>query len=259
MIQILQKSHIQSLVIILAFCLFQYILDNPPFRDIVSTLEYSSIRIFIYYLISSIPVVISLFILMQKRNVLSNVGLNNGFLTALIFGAIVTIPMSIGGLLFGDFNANISLNRLMSGAVIAGFMEELFYRAFLFGLLFRVAKWGFIPSILIASVIFGAVHLYQSNDILSALSIFGVTAFGSIVFAWVYIEWNYNLWCAIFLHFFMNLWWMVFSLSATAQGDLLANIFRVMTIVLVVTLTIIYKKRLAIKYQINRKTLWVNR
>ncbi len=259
-LQIFRNNRIvQSIVIILAYCVFDYFRYNRPFNEELSVIGSISIRSTLYYLISSAPVIIALFLLMQPRSILSNMGLNKGFLIALVFGAIATIPMSIGGLIFAEYSRDVTVDYMIYGAGVAGFMEEFFFRGFLFGLLFRIAKWGFIPSIFITSMIFGLGHLYQSNDLLSALGVFGVTAFGSLLFAWVYVEWNYNLWCAIFLHIFMNLWWIVFSLSSTAQGDLLANIIRVLSIAIVIILTILYKKRHRLSYQVNRKTLWMNR
>jgi len=82
------------------------------------------------------------------------------------------------------------------------------------------------------------------------------TFLGAILFAWVYIEWNSNLWVAIFLHLFMNLSWMLFSVSENALGDNYANVFRVLTIALTIIGTIAYKRRQGVELAINRNTLW---
>ncbi len=256
---LLKKRIFQSIVIVLAYLLHDYFRYHRPFSEELSTIDSLTIRATLNYLVSSVPVILALFLLVPHREIIFKLGLNRGFLTALAFGVIATIPMSVGSLIFADYNTDVTTDYVIYGSAVAGFMEEFFFRGFLFGLLFRVVKWGFIPSIIITSIIFGMGHLYQSTDILSALAVFGVTALGSVMFGWVYVEWNYNLWCAIFLHFFMNLWWIVFSLSSTSQGDLLANIFRVSSIAIVIALTIFYKRKNSLDYQITKRTIWVNR
>jgi hypothetical protein len=50
---------------------------------------------------------------------------------------------------------------------------------------------------------------------------------------------------------------MLFAAGDDALGGLYANIFRVMTIVLVISATVIYKRRKGIPLEINRRTLWI--
>mgnify|MGYP003483250560 FL=1 len=66
---------------------------------------------------------------------------------------------------------------------------------------------------------------------------------GAILFAWLYVEWDYNLWVPIFLHSLMNLSWHIFEMDETALGGAIPNILRGLTIFLAIVLTIIYKKR----------------
>ena len=70
--------------------------------------------------------------------------------------------------------------QIISRAVLPGVMEETLYRGFLFGILFKHARWGFIPAALITAMVFGVGHLYQGNDLLSALGAFAITAMGSV-------------------------------------------------------------------------------
>jgi hypothetical protein len=101
--------------------------------------------------------------------------------------------------------------------------------------------------------------LYQSNDLLTLTGIFTTTFLGAGLFAWLYAEWNYNLWLPIGLHFFMNVSWELFSISDNAFGDLNANLIRALTIVLAITVTLIYKKKRKIPLEINRNTLFMKR
>jgi len=61
---------------------------------------------------------------------------------------------------------------------------------------------------------------------------------GALWFAWLYVEWEENLWLVIFLHTLMNLYWHVFDNSdSDALGGREANIFRAITITITVFAT----------------------
>ena len=105
--------------------------------------------------------------------------------------------MLTGYAVIGTFDREISIDAAVTWIFVAGFFEELIYRGFVFGQLFRYAAWGFLPAALLTALAFGSLHLYQGHDLLSALSAFGVTALGSFFFSWLYVEWNYNLWSVI--------------------------------------------------------------
>jgi hypothetical protein len=150
--------------------------------------------------------------------------------------------MFIGGLLFFKFSQNIRIENLIAGTIVAGFMEELYFRGFLFGQLFRNTNWGFIPSILFGALIFAFGHLYQSQNIGELVGIFMITFSGAVFFAWLYVEWNYNLWVPILTHSFMNLSWSLFEIDHSALGDIKANIFRGLTILIAIVFTILYKR-----------------
>jgi uncharacterized protein len=115
-------------------------------------------------------------------------------------------------------------------------------RGYAFGQLYRRAGWGFWPAILIPTIFFSLGHLYQANSIISAVAIFGVTSIGSVWFAWLYLRWD-NLWVPIALHALMNLWWYVFEVDTSALGGSLANVARVLTILLSIVLTL-YRDRI---------------
>lgn len=153
---------------------------------------------------------------------------------------LVTGPMLIGyALMFRP--------ALMSGAQLAvgfyskalgpGLNEELFYRAFLFGQLFRRGRWPFILAVAVQGVVFGVAHLYQAHGTVEALLVFGVTFAGALWFAWLWLCWR-SLWVPMFIHTFMNGWWMLFDVSESAVGGIWANVFRAVTIALSVWLTI---------------------
>jgi membrane protease YdiL (CAAX protease family) len=105
----------------------------------------------------------------------------------------------------------------------AAFREEVFYRAFLFGQLFRHGRWGFIPAVGLSALIFAFSHLYQATTLFEGAAIFVVTFVGAVWFAWLYVVWGDKVWLPVGLHFFMNLWWDLFRVGETAFSGALGR------------------------------------
>lgn len=211
------------------------------------------------YLIIGIPVFAGTWLINRPEGILKSLGFSAGLLTAAAVSLLFTLPMFVGGLLFFRFSGQIEVQNLIAGTLVAGFMEELYFRGFLFGQLFRKTRLGFITSILLGAVIFASGHLYQSQDTRELIGIFLITFSGAIFFAWLYVEWNYNLWVPILTHTFMNLSWSLFKIDDSALGDVKANIFRGLTILTAIVFTILYKRKKNQKLAVNRQTLLLKR
>ena len=155
--------------------------------------------------------------------------------------------MFVVNLIFGHFE--FTWNNLLRKAVFPGFFEELLFRGFFFGILYRYCKWNFVAAALVAAVIFMLGHAYQATDTLSLVLVFGVTALGSVLFSWLYKEWNFNLWVPIALHIGMDFVWSLMPIDGVENsvGNIAANVGRIITIVAAIVITIVYKKRLTIK------------
>ncbi len=254
----MQKT-IKVITITLTFFGIYFLLDELFFRKTRSWLDEMIDQIGIShnltYLLSGIPIFVGILLLHRKEDFFEGLGLNKSLLKGMAFALLCTLPMFIGFALIFDFNAKVSLNLLLISVIAAGFFEELYFRGFLFGQLYRYSQLGFILSVLLGALLFGFVHLYQGSELGEIIGIFLVTFSGGILFAWVYAEWNYNLWVPIFLHMFMNLAWELFSVSDNALGDTYSNVFRMITIALIIILTIFYKRRKGIPLEINRRTL----
>ncbi|MEL6360247.1 MAG: CPBP family intramembrane glutamic endopeptidase [Pseudomonadota bacterium] len=203
-----------------------------------------------------VPLAIGALLFGPSRS-LSALGLTKSLLVGVGFGLLVTSIMLAAIAATSPFNPPTDLIRvLVNGALMPGVFEEIFYRAFLFGFLFRFAGWGFLPAALLGALIFGAGHLYQSSDPQEAAAIFAITAFGGVWFAWLYSEWDFNIWVPASIHVLMNGWWELFSVSETAMGPMAANISRLVVIVVSVLLTVMIAKhtgRLRIR---GRAWLW---
>lgn len=158
-----------------------------------------------FYIIVGIPIFTATFLINKNLNFSEEFGYKNNILHGVIFAGLATIPMFAGGMIFFKLNTSLSFEYVIKMALIAGFFEELYFRGFLFGQLFKKTKLGFVLSIFMGALIFSLFHLFAAQDFLEILGIFISTFIGAILFAWLYVEWNYNLWIPIFLHTFMNL------------------------------------------------------
>lgn len=240
---------------------FYFFLSNAYFSELriwingfVPSLGISHL---IVYLIVSLPIVLGASIINEFKRCQTTLGLNRSIVKGMVFPLLCTVPMFIGFACCFSSNKDLTVDEVLITGAAAAFFEEFIFRGFLFGQLFRFTKLGFIPSILLGALLFAAMHLYQSNDLPTLIGVFSTTFMGAVLFAWLFAEWNYNLWIPIFLHFFMNLAWMIFSVSDNAFGGFYANIFRILTIALAIILTLVYKRKKQIPLNVNKETIWM--
>lgn len=192
------------------------------------------------------------------KNILKSLGLNKNIFYGFISAFTISSPMLLGALFLFNINPELSVQLLFDGALYAGIYEEIIFRGFLFGILYRFSNWGFIPAAILSAVIFASGHLYQAENLFSALSVLVVTGLGGLWFSWLYIEWDKNLWITIFLHTLMNAYWGIFSMGSNAVGGINGNILRILTILLSIVLTIILIKKRKTN-NISKKQLLYNK
>ena len=209
------------------------------------------------YSISLLPLFVGAMLLtpMSPIGLLDKFGLNRSLIQGIFFGMLTTLPMFLGYAFIFPFNRHIDPNSFLINSVSSGFFEEIIFRAYFFGLVFRYTRLGFIPAIFTTSMIFALLHLYQSQDLGELTLIFGITFLGSILFSWLYVEWKFNLWVPIALHVFMNSAWMIFDVAETAAGNRWGNFFRFSTIIFAIILTVIQSRKTG--FQISGKNLWL--
>lgn len=206
-----------------------------------------TLAVTVMHVIVCLPVVIVLLFLHGRKDFPRSLGLDGNFVKGLAFALISTLPLFIAFPVVGDFNGGLTWDKLVRSAFIAAFFEEVIFRGFIFGQLFRYCKIGFWWSVIIPSLLFGSIHLYQGNDPLSSLAAFGVTFIGGLFFSWIYVKWDFNLWCPVGLHFFMNLSWLLFTVegNSVAAGGVVSNVFRILSVVVAIFLTNVYLRKRA--------------
>jgi len=254
----MNKTVKNSIIVVMSFLVYYIIFEY--FGKIFSVIDMLvNLRIISYiltYIVTGIPLFIGTAIIHKDIKILGYLGLNGNFKTGFLLAILFTLPMFIGGVIFFHINYKMTLPEVIRLTFCAGLFEELYFRGFLFGQLFKYTKLGFIPAVILGAILFAAGHLYQSTDFSVIIGIFLTTFMGAILFAWLYVEWNYNLWVPIMMHFLMNLSWEIFSVSENALGGVTSNVFRGVTIAITIIVTVIYKKRKGLVLEVNRKTLW---
>ncbi|MCZ8354040.1 MAG: type II CAAX endopeptidase family protein [Cyclobacteriaceae bacterium] len=249
------------LIFLIGFIAY-YVIDAITFshlqKEITALTKSKAIGHILTYTITLIPLFATVAILHRNfKNIFEKLGLSGNLFVGFLFAFVVTLPSLIAYGLKFSINFKLSFDTIIINTISSAFFEEIIYRAFLIGQLYRFTRLGFLSSILIGSTLFGLVHLYQSNNTNELIGIFLITFLGSILFFWIYAEWKFNLWTAIFLHCLMNLYWLVFDIDNNALGGTYANIFRFGTVFLAIYGTILYKKKAKIPFEINKKTWWL--
>lgn len=258
----MSKASKTTLVTLLSFGIY-FLTDETWFKPLRSWINQFIHQVgvshILSYILVGIPVFLGTLILHKRGKFFDGLGLNRSFLTGMLFALLCTLPMFAGFALLFEWNTAFSFNHFLITVIAAAFFEELYFRGFLFGQIYRFTSWGFIASVLIGAVIFGLIHLYQGTGPSELAGIFLLTFSGGILYAWVFAEWNYNLWIPVFLHLFMNLAWGIFSVAENALGGLYANIFRLITILLIIGLTIAYKVNKKLGFEITKKALFLKK
>ncbi|WP_153398906.1 CPBP family intramembrane glutamic endopeptidase [Chryseobacterium vaccae] len=246
------------LIPILAYLIYSFVMYH--FEKIMHFFNpythFPLLSYFLVYIMAVVPLMISLYMISEK-NMINTLGLNiNGLKKGILLSFLFILPMVLYALFFSRINTNTDPANLFAKSAFAGLFEEVIYRGFIFGILFRYLKMGFIPAVVIASVIFASGHLYQGTLLIDLFQIFILTFLGSVLYAWLYTEWNFNLWIPVVLHSLMNLVWMLFDFDHTVIGSSGANICRFLTVALAIIYTVRFKRKNNIPLSVHKQSLW---
>ncbi len=153
--------------------------------------------------------------------------------------------MLVVGALGGEQD-DLKIRYLAYTTVMPGLTEEIFYRAFAFGLLVRVAGWKLWPAAIFTGVVFGLAHVDFTPDegetILGQLGWWiAMIALGGVLYAWLYERASWNIWVVVALHTGMNLWWDVFEMGGSVLGPIGATVARIAAVGLALLLVVHYR------------------
>lgn len=227
------------LVTVISFAAFFFIDDlffkflRQELYELLGQLGSSHI---ISYAIVGIPIFAGAYLL-HKNRIFDSLGLDRSVMTAFLFALVCSLPAFLLFPFFYNFNPEISLNKILIIGIAAGFFEELYFRGFLYGQLYRYTRCGFILSAFLAALLYAALHLFLGADLVELVLVFLIAFISGLIFGWVYTEWNFNLWVPVFLHLFINLSWEMFEI----WDDSYALMIRGFTVILFIALSVVYK------------------
>jgi membrane protease YdiL (CAAX protease family) len=244
-----QRHHIRVSAAVLATALIVRWIDPTIFRisrdiapDGLGGTMFINAAMMVWY---ALPAVFVVALLHRGQSVWDELGLRGAFWPGTGSSFCFAVPMLVGYALMGKVT-DISLPVLIINQLRAALREEIFYRAFLFGQLFRHGRWGFVPAVALSAVVFAAGHLYQAQSLSNAVAVFVITFIGAIWFAWLFVAWGYNLWLPIGMHFWMNMWWELFQIDQTAfSGSPAAELPRLLTVLVSIAWTLRLMKQRA--------------
>lgn len=190
-------------------------------------------------------IVVLLMTWLLARRGLRFLGLAANPISALIFAVAATTPLW-GVLAFtAPVSSSIDPNDVVFGSIFFPFSEEFFYRAFAFGVLYRVAGAPFWLAAVIPAIPFSLGHLYQADDMGSAIPTVAITFLGAVLFAWIYRAWNWNFYVPFFVHVLMNLWWVVFAVGDGAFAGWAPTAMQLGCCAMGVILSLLWQRRAA--------------
>ena len=241
-----------AVIVIFTYFVLDHIYLGPTSWGIVRTLaedgsawQRISVSAVVHYIGPQVlvPFLVAALIV-GHANVLKVLGFNETPWRGLGFAFLCTLPLPLVYAFTTPLQeTNEMFVDLLNYAVLPGISEEVLFRCFLFGLLFRLANWGFLPAAMFGALIFGAGHLHQGGAFLDSLGVFGITLVAGLWWAWMYVEWDYNAWVPIGFHVCMNTWFNVFVVSDTALLPITGEIARALVVLISIALTISVKRR----------------
>ncbi|MGB8343102.1 MAG: CPBP family intramembrane glutamic endopeptidase [Chthoniobacterales bacterium] len=181
---------------------------------------------------------------MGPRAALAELGLTGSAVKGLGIALLASLPMLVMLLLISKNPIRVVPRTMFSGVMMAAVTEEILFRGYLFGQLYRRAGWRFVPAVLVTGILFGLAHMGTAlrGGALEVLGVTGITTLGGAFFAWLFVRWNYNLWVPIGMHLFLNAWWELFGVSQNAIGNWESNVARALAIVAAIRITLLFTK-----------------
>jgi len=161
-------------------------------------------------------------------------------------GVLLSLPLLIVGML-GGIKDDLVLRSLPHNTLSPGFFEELFFRAFAFGLLVRLAHWRIWPTAIFTGICFGLAHIHlafvQGMDIPSQIGWVAMLASAGAFYAWIYAAWGFNLYLPITMHTLLDLCWEVFQMGQSPLGGAGPLVATVLVFLIPTVYTIRAKRR----------------
>ncbi len=168
-------------------------------------------------------------------------GLRPPAAAAAAFGLVATMPMWLTFSVTHAFRPD-PLPELLYLAVLSPVAEEIVFRGFLFGQLWKRAGWGPWTSLAVSSLAFGLGHAEDASTWTEGLGLLALTGLGAAIFAWIYWRWG-TLLAPIALHVLMNLCWGLWQVGDGPLAGWVPFALQLTTVVLAIALTLLASRR----------------
>ena len=113
---------------------------NQYFQAIKTSLDrvthFDLLSYFLTYLIIGGPIFIGTYLINKNINIWEDLGLIHNLFKSFGPALLFSSPMLLGGFIFFKINIDVNIQNLLAGTIVIGFIEELFFRGFLFGQIF---------------------------------------------------------------------------------------------------------------------------
>jgi membrane protease YdiL (CAAX protease family) len=220
----------RSLAIILSFCVVWLSTTLLSHFEIYHTLyeQYPDALVTVSFRILQILLTIILLAVIRRQGLLPSIrqlGFDQPIGEAMGFVLLAVLPLLLVYLLLEGLNPDFSWTYFVFSALVAPVFEEILFRGFLFGQLMKWVKWPFWAAAMANVVPFAWSHLYQSNGTITEdLSILLLIGSGAFLFAWLYKEWDFNIWVLIGYHAAANALFYIFSPGDTVIANTLSTV-----------------------------------
>lgn len=263
-----------SWIVFISFFLYMLIESyyfNKFYNNLNENINYPILSYLIVYMIVGLPIFIGVSQLANKEHFFDNIGIKGNFKEGFLFGLLTTLPMIIAYSVYFPANREFSFNNFFH-LMISVFFYEVFFRGFFFQQIYNNTKLGFLAIALSNLVIIITVRLlsYQWNSFTSYedlllilfLDIINILTFSFLeisFFAWLYAEWNFNLWIVIFARFFTDLSGKVFILTENISTyTVIYKIsFSIISFFIMIIFTYLHHSKKNIPFEINKKNIWI--
>ena len=160
-----------------------------------------------------------------------------------LFGALLFAPAFAIAFFAASPPAAFTPGDIVFGGVLFPLFEEIGYRGLALGALMTLCGWRFLPAALLPALVFGAAHFWQGRSPEEIAGVVAITGIGGLLFGWLFVRWDFNLWPPFFVHAGLNSLWTVFALGDNALGGLLGNGLRLGVVAAAVALTFVLAPR----------------
>jgi len=156
---------------------------------------------------------------------------------------LASLPMWIVFAATSSIAQNASPLAIAYLAGLSPLAEEIVFRGFAFGQLFRRGRLGFWPAILVTAAVFSLGHIGKGTSAGDVVGIAAITFLGGAFFAWLYARWGDNIVAPLVVHALMNMAWQVFAVGETAFAGWLPTVMQFVVVGLAIALTLRYGPR----------------